>query len=249
MVFGNGYTSEEACFGPKHALVIHQDSASGQWCSGKATLITSHPVQQTDDGPVIGAGSLLSLADYEVLRDILINSTESRPCLLPPNLLYQSARRLVWYVTGRVAPMFLRIGSRLQKIQVPWPTLLFSVESRRLSVAALAGTTRPREDTPLFHAPIANVYARGEVCTGNAELPASWGVRDMAGWEAAIYSSAFTHINAPHTLRLPGVKTVDNKAHFAFWRELARKKSTRFPRKHLQPMKRTLGSWLRDGSH
>jgi PRTRC genetic system protein B len=229
-----------------HALVIHQISEEGHLSADRCSYITSHRVHQTEQAPVIGAGSLLSLSDQELLREVLTTNTEGESSLLPPNVLCTSARRLVWFVSGQTRPMLVRQGERLRRWQVPWPTLLYKVDNGKLSIAALSTSRRPKERTPLYHAPLANTYEDGAVCTGSAELPRGWQVSQMAAWESVIVNTAFTHVNQRHTLRLDTRKRkdVDNKAHFSFWHRLAEQKVERFPVKALVPMKRTLKEWI-----
>lgn len=230
-----------------HALVFHQGSASQQNRFEKTALITRHPVLYTSSGPVIGAGSMLSLSDQEILRDILNNNTDPESSLLPENVLVSTARRLAWYVPGAVRAMYISFNSRTKRLMVPWPTLVIRVDSGKLSVAALAASKRPEAKTRLYHAPIANTYDDGSVCTGGADIPGGWRLAHVRAWEKVLYDTAFSHVNQPMTLNLGKKDGVTDSVHFAFWRHLASKKETKvwkFPVKALVPMKCTLGQWL-----
>ncbi len=230
-----------------HALVFHQGSPNGQNRFEKTALITTHPVLHTSNGPVIGAGSLLSLSDQEILRDILTNNTEAVSSLLPGNVLVSSARRLVWYLPGTVRAMYINLGNRTKRLMVPWPTLVIRVDSGKLSVAALAASKRPEAKTRLYHAPLANTYVDGSVCTGGADIPGGWSFAHVGAWEKVLYDSAFSHVNQPMTLNLGKKACVTDSEHFAFWQHLAVKrvkKVWKFPSKALVPMGCTLWQWL-----
>ncbi len=240
---------EELALKATHALVFHESGGGNTYDRGKASLITRHPVHQSPEGPVIGAGSLLSLTDQEILRDILNNNTEAGSVLLPANMLVSSSRRLVWHVPAAVRTMYLNINTRIKRLKVPWPALVMRVDSGTLYVAALSASSRPNDKTKLYRAPLANVYHDGRVCTGDADIPGGWRIAHMKSWESVIFDTAYSHINNPVTLRLGGSgnNQVNDAQHFAFWRQLALENASRFPTKALYPMNMTLRGWLADG--
>jgi len=232
---------------PVHALVFHHAGADpGRYSYNDGTAyITSHPVIESATGPVLGAGALLSVADQEQMLGVFAANTARAIQILPENVLYASARRLVWYVPGRVRVMLFRTGDHLKRLNVPWPTLVLSVTDRRLSVAALASPTRPHGNSPIYHAPLGNVHREGGLCTGSADLPEGVAVSDMAGWEAVVFDTAFSHVNQGHTLKLgTSTQEVDDAAHLRFWKALAKSKAKRFPTRALVRRGARLGRWL-----
>lgn len=232
-----------------HALMFHQETGSEPYSTGMAAVyITSHAIHSTNNGPRVGAGHALSLSDQEALCEILMRNTQSKSLLLPANVLAAGASCLTWYVAGKSRVMYVQIGKRLQRWTVPWPTLVFKVTPKGIGVAALSSDKRPDGDTLLFHAPLANVYNDGRVCTGGAVLPPEYGVGAMPQWETVIFNTGFSHVNHEFTLRLAGKKKddpVSDGDHFSFWKNLAKAKHKAFPVKMLVPMNVSLEEWLR----
>jgi len=241
--------SREVRFVSTHALVFHEAQSERTDYSGRSfgAVITSHPIQQTQDGPVIGAGCVLSLTDQHRLQSLLDKNMAAQFTLLPENVLAIGNSRLLWFIPGRVRPMFLRIAGASRKILVPWPTLLAYVDEGSLMLAALISSARPDANTPLYHAPIANTDGRCVVCTGRAVLPDDAGVEHMDGWEDVVFNTYFSHTNQTHTLRLPTHSesaVVTDEDHVRFWTSLANTKATVFPAEALVPFGATLGEWI-----
>jgi len=146
-----------------------------------------------------------------------------------------------------VRPLYLRQGERTLSLMVPWPPLLLAARERTLYVVALRGGRRPTARTPLYHAPLMNVHATGQVCTGNADLPAETTLATLAAWQAVLTDTWFTHVNHPNTLRLPDSTgmAVDTRRYLRFWRDLAKRRAERFPVACLTPLGLTLEGFLR----
>jgi PRTRC genetic system protein B len=132
--------------------------------------------------------------------------------------------------------LFNITGLPMKKIDVPWPRLLMVANRNgKLAVAALKTNGRVSAKTKLYHAPLMNVYANGNVCTGSATLPNECGIDQIKVWESVMFDSAFSHVNNPSTLFLAGDKSkaVDNNAHYRFWLSLSKKKVDKFPNERL----------------
>lgn len=80
------------------------------------------------------------------------------------------------------------------------------------------GEIRPDLKTPLFHAPLPNVYNDGKVCMGNVKKPGSTiEISDLiSSWQKAFWGSEFTnHLydelkkQYPSKLLLPHKKTLN----------------------------------------
>jgi len=151
---------------------------------------------------------------------------------VPPSLLYLGARSLVWWRPPAPATVHFDttksaaadqpddesgaslIGKRAAR--VPHPGLVFAVGHRSWSVYALAGTARPGPKTRLLRAPYFNVWASGEICTGNVRLPRTLTPESLAQYEDAFFASEFTHPNVRGRERLLRAEG----GPYAFWRDL-----------------------------
>lgn len=224
------------------ALLLHEGSGASH--SARAHWLTTHPVLGTPVQPLIGPGRLLSVRDKHELIETLLGTVEREAfAWSPPQVLAVSRERMAWYVPGRVRPMHFRESERTKTLRVPWPTLVFYVDDGTLSVCAVAQTSRPTNDTPLYHAPLMNVNAQTRVCVGSARMPDSATLEDMPAYEAAMYDTRFTHVNHQASLKLSDVADVDSIAHWAFWQRLARQKATQLPPEVLNPLHMTLSQW------
>jgi PRTRC genetic system protein B len=225
------------------ALLVYEDQT--RTYEGTRYALTTHEITHPEGGGVeIGAGRLLGLQDQQALLDILVGSLSAESTYLPPEVVSCGGAQLAWLVPGRVRPMWFRLGKRTLRLDVPWPTLLFRVDRGSLELAALKRAIRPTADTPLYHAPLMNVYSHTALCPGNASLPQGCSLAHRAQYEAAVFDTSFTHVNHDHTLGLHGCKAVSTARHCHFWRQLHVRRSSRFPTTALVPLRRTVAQWL-----
>jgi PRTRC genetic system protein B len=224
-----------------HALFFHQRERM-------LALTTVHPVTTTREGmPEVGPGRPLSYEDEQSILALLGSRAEEASIeILPERVLYRDPSTLLWWLPAAVRPMHLRTHAEgLRTIEAHWPALAFLVRERSLYLAALACDARPTADTPLFHAPLGNVYADTGVCTGSARLPEGPETRHITAWEAVITDTAFTHTNHDATLRAPGTRKRGSgfvKTDASFW--LKRASEGPLPVAQFNPLGITLGEWL-----
>lgn len=226
---------------PQGAVVFH-----GRLGDSEVSAITFHPVTVDDGHPAIQPGGPMSRADALRLCQALAGERRGELAWQPSTVLAHGDEALVWYVPGRVRPMlFTGTKGETVRLEVPWPTLVFSARERDIRLAAVKTRGRPTLRTPLYHAPVWNVFRDGAVCLGSASVPGMVGPESIPDYEAAIFDSRFSHGNFRGNLRIEG-KTgeVSDLDHLRFWRGLARDKATRFPHGALVPMGQRLGDFL-----
>lgn len=220
------------------ALVLHR-YRQGQ------RVVTDHQVYSTPTGPVIGAGQLISSDSLLGLADDLRASTARQKKglqLFDARLLGAGSNYAIWRIPGRLAPMWFRTGEKIEERRVPWPNLVAVATGGRLYLAATRSGNRPGPNTRLYHAPLMNVWATTQLCTGSAPEPGGCSAGHVGEWEHLLRESAFSHVNHPHTLAIG--KEVSTYAHLRFWRGLARDGERRFPKDALVPLDQTLSQWL-----
>lgn len=182
---------------PHSALVFHTRGSSAM------ELVTLHPIRPVRGKPTLAEGVPLSPEDEQTILAMLTSSDTAVPRveLNPPNLLFADRHQMVWCVPGATRPMhFSHAGQRSQRL-VSWPSLIFRVIEHRLFLAAYDGADRPTLDTPLFKAPLANLWASAELCTGNAILPEASRIAEMPLWESVVFDTAFSHANDREVIR------------------------------------------------
>ena len=238
-------TPQDAMITPKHAILIHGASRlSGDQYDSGGFVASIHDFYAGEQGgeSIIGAGRLASKEDIESILRSMLEIGRKKISLLPQNIVSISETHIAWTVPAKVRPMIFNIsGMPMKKLSsVPWPRLLIVANRNgKLAVAALKTNGRVSAKTRLYQAPLMNVYANGNVCTGSATLPNECGIEQIRAWESVMFDSAFSHVNNPSTLSLDGDKDkgVDNKAHFRFWLSLSKKKVGKFPNEHLNPLR------------
>jgi PRTRC genetic system protein B len=250
------YETEKPSIEQKHAILIHQAKAISGGCSQYRTgdfLASMHDFVTNEQGEsVIGAGRLMSKEDVESVLRSMLEMGKRKVSLLPPNVVSISETHIAWTVAAQVRPMLFNItGMPMKKIDVPWPRLLMVANRNgKLAVAALKSKGRVGAKTKLYQAPLMNVYADGNVCTGSATLPDECGLDQIKAWESVMFDSAFSHVNNPSTLSLARDrdKAVDNKAHYRFWLSLSKKKADKFPNEHLNSLRYGVENFIENHS-
>lgn len=191
-----------------------------------------HSVELDDDGgPTISAGTPLTRAHLREWTEAL--GRAAKPEILPEHILVAHADMIVWWVPAQVRPAFfalsapppgLRLLSGETSVSVPYPAHLMVATRSRLGVYALRENQRPTSDTPVFHSPILNVFANGQLCWGNIDRPSSLDIASIPQFERAVFDSWSTHPN-------PGQEfTITGKGGLVrLWDDLAARRAKRFP--------------------
>ncbi|MCX7096348.1 MAG: hypothetical protein NTV43_00400 [Methylococcales bacterium] len=136
----------------------------------------------------------------------------------------------VWYIVSYWECLFLQNVPIIltQMFQKYFVVRLLLVANRhgKLAIAALKTNGRASAKTTLYQAPLMNVYASGNVCTGSAALPDECGIDQIGAWESVMFDSAFSHVNNPTTLAL------------------AKRKADKFPNETLNPLRQGIEDFI-----
>lgn len=232
-----------------HALLFH--------CR-KSVLaaVTAHEVSAAarGKGAALKPGRPLTPEDEAAILSLLQSQrVTTKLTILPGNVLFADADLSVWHEPSVVRPMHFMREGRQHTILTRWPSLVMAVRGRTLHVVALDTDDRPAAETPIYHAPLANVYGNTSVCTGSAQRPPNAEIAMIPSWNAVIYDTCFTHDNHTNVLRLP-LKRAKRKSASAtgpdgndkamrFW--LARESNIApFPNETLNPLGMSLAEWV-----
>ena len=219
---------------------------------GVGAYATLHPVIADQPDVRLGAGVP---ATREACADIAraLGAAAQLGGFVPPNLLYLGARSIIWWrppgrarvffdTTGTVAgdqygdPKGAQLLGKTNGMAAH-PGLVFAVAGRQWYVYALPDDVRPHAGTTLWRAPYFNVYADGQICTGNVRLPESLSAATLRQFEKAFFDSEFTH---------PNVRGKEKLLHYAhgpydFWAGLLKRPDDLgFPVNNLVKMNLTL---------
>lgn len=207
-------------------------------------LLTVHDINNVRGVSTIGAGTPLTPEAEQRILDLLTKPIkDTAMTFLPENLLYSDRMQTMWFISSAVRKMHLRDNQGIvSSITTRWPNLVLLTRNRLLYIVAVADDKRPTPQTPIFHAPLGNLYSSTNLCTGNATLPMGCSVSDIASWESIVFDTAWTHANHNDVYR-PLKKSKAPEDIEAFWAKRD-KHVAPFPQAHLVPMKITLGEWI-----
>ncbi len=219
-------------YGPKHGSL------------GYATV--HDVVPGPNNTPVIKAGKALDRAVLSGIVTDLAGASRRRHGLLPPNVLAVGDASVMWWLPPGIRTFYFdtattdanSIGKRAGKA---WhPGLIFVAGRNEMWAFAVKGEKRPESGTPLYHAPLMNVWDGGKVCTGTMPIPDTALASAIGKWEDSFFGSAFTHPNHPMAVKYKG-------GLHAFWRDMLDGKHARFPESVLVPIKDFTVGMLADG--
>lgn len=220
---------------PVCALVVY-----GGGRNANASFLTTHMIEQSGSGPVMGPGVLADKAALKTLMKKLHPRSKSKPELLHPRTLAKGDGYHLWWLPPGNRQVWFNaeeIGKR--NGATPHPGLVFLVTGGDWSVYAIKGKGRPGADTALYVAPYLNVWSGGRICVGSANTPRGKAASAPEAWEAPFFESEFTHTN------YHGEKCTTAKGGiYALWRSLLDGKHKGFPEKTLVPHGFTLKSLL-----
>jgi PRTRC genetic system protein B len=92
--------------------------------------------------------------------------------ILPPCVLHLDPSgngSLIWYTKPQRRKLYFAQSLGLESGTVALPALVWKASKKELQLFALKGKTKPKAETPLFHAPFFNLYQKGYVCMGNTD--------------------------------------------------------------------------------
>lgn len=206
-----------------NALLIYEARETRQ------AYATKHRVELINGSPMIRPGAPLTEGDF---KDLIAGlKPQDRPAIEwnDPAILAKGMGRLIWWTPPRKRAMFFQASSQSVvqfsgSASCPTPGLVFMAGERTLHVFAFMGESAPTKQTKLYQAPFFNVWSNGQVCVGNAKMPAEDQRTDLQAWERFFFGSHFTHPNFREKDRLTlGVEPC------AFWKKQLSRPSKTFP--------------------
>lgn len=213
------------------ALFIYTGGGHGP----EKTYLEVRPILEGPDGLEYGAGRPADAAD---LARMLQRDAPPRIGFLDQRLLAVGENEAAWWAPAGRQTLFFSGGTRMIRhsgVEVAMPALLYHVRGRQLRVRALACRGRPGPRTPLYIAPLWNIYQHGGLCMGSMPVPDGAPAERTGAWERAFWDSAFT---TPHDPRLCG----HPKGYSAMLKAL--RPLPRFPTAWLVPSNERVESWL-----
>ena len=178
--------------------------------SGRGDIYaTSHQVVQDASPlgrPVIGAGVPLSKGSLAKFAEAVSTATAFSG-FLPENLLFSSPNLIAWWTPAQVRATWFKkagVGEISGHGPAAHPALVFVATPTDWFVFALRDSARPAPTTRLYHAPHFNVWTGGRICTGNVDLPPTFGAEVVDRYETAFFRSHFTHPNRSDAVKYKG---------------------------------------------
>lgn len=211
---------------PICALVVY-----GSPNNGNTSFLTTHKIEQSKGGLVMGPGALADKAALKGLMKKLNPRTKSKSELLHPRTLAKGDGYHLWWLPPGNRMVWFNTNEFGKRSGVtPHPGLVFMVSDDGWKVYAVKGKDRPAADTDLYIAPYLNVWEGGGICTGTANTPKGKAAQQPEAWEAPFFESEFTHTNYHST------KCTSHKGGiYALWQSLLDGEHKKFPERTLVP--------------
>lgn len=218
---------EVKCEGQGYALsaavLIYTDPVQ------RHAFATKHDVTKHDGRPIIRPGTPFTDQDYKALVQALAPAEQPRVQWNDPRVLARGLGRMIWWSAPRARSLFFKkshynAGTFEGRGVCQCPGLVFMATQGRLYIYAFKGQGSPTRETNLFQAPFFNVWSRGQVCVGNADVPKDDRSDDLDAWERMFFGSHFTHPNFTQKDRLTvGVEPT------RFWQDQVKQPAPDFP--------------------
>lgn len=198
------------------AILMYSDNAS------RIVYASMHAVDFEDGVPSIKAGTAIQ---GSALSEALVSLTgNSNLHFFPEEVLAYNGQNMVFWLPPKARAVSFDAAEPMGKRTgiTPHPGLVFIasfVSSPK--VFAVQGSERPGKTTKIFHAPYMNTSEDGSLCMGNVKYPAV-SPDQMEAWEAAFFSSYFTHPNSSRNVQYPG-------GMYALWYDLLEGEHSGFP--------------------
>ncbi|WP_330441463.1 PRTRC system protein B [Flavobacterium sp. C4GT6] len=162
--------------------------------------------------------------------------------ILPENVLHLDPSdngSVVWYTKPQRQKLYFAESLSLANGTIALPALLWKATKKELQLFALKSKTKPKVETPLYHAPFFNLYQKGNVCMGNVNVAiksAATLEEFITAWQGYFFESYFSHhINEHNPV---GVNL------FNLYKELMADPEKPFPTDTLRPTPLTLRNLL-----
>jgi PRTRC genetic system protein B len=209
------------------AVLIYTNSAA------RHAFATKHEVQEHAGRPIIRPGSPFTEQDYKVLVQALAPAEQPRMQWHDPRELARGLGRMIWWSPPQKRSLFFKKSTYNPETfdgrgVVACPGLVFMANEREMFVYAFKGADAPTRKTKLYQAPFFNVWSRGKVCVGNADVPKEDRSDDPDAWERMFFGSHFTHPNFTQKDRL-----IVGANPPQFWAGQLKKPSKQFPERVL----------------
>ncbi len=183
---------------PQAAIVLYQKEGSQYECYVEAyemdetgRAVNGHPLSIQE------AGMLAKALD---MAGDLSNNFLIPKGLMPENVLHVAPGQqgyVLWHTPAMVKELCFTEDLGLVDGPYAIPPMLWKAGKHNLRVFALSSNDRPKLATPLFEAPLFNIYSDGQVCMGTVDvrIPAEAGIEDFIGiWEGFFFKSRFSHL-------------------------------------------------------
>ncbi len=121
--------------------------------------------------------------------------------VMPANILninpIEDSGTLVWHTKRQKRQLYFAENLGLPSGMANVPAMVWKASRNTVAVFAVRSDRRPKENTPLYHAPFFNVYDDGNVCMGTVDIDienSASAEEFMRAWETYFFNSYFTHL-------------------------------------------------------
>lgn len=226
------------------AILLYRQNLDSVYGRQSNAFATIHAVSTDQQRPQIEAGRPMTEEDFASLVAQLAPKSRPQVEWQDHSVLAKGLGRMIWWTPPMKRAMFFsasKHNTRSFKGQAmcPVPGMVWQATGTSLYVYAFEGDGMPTQETPLFQAPLFNVWASGQVCHGNAVAPVDGKKGETGEWEKFLFGSRFTHPNFTEKDRL-----ILGEDPAMFWKKMVTKPLKSFPVKKLVKIGLKVGDLL-----
>ncbi|MCO6148918.1 prokaryotic E2 ligase family D protein [Flavobacterium sp. NRK1] len=189
-------TSNVQLYQPKAALVVF--TASGF----TAPYIEYYDMDET--GSPVNPHPLTVREAQSLAKALDTREQAGKAFLRPEGILPTSVLHLdpsdngsvIWYTKPQRQKLYFAESLGLENGRIALPALVWKATKKELQIFALKSKTKPKAETPLFHAPFFNLYQKGNVCMGtvNVAIKSAATLEEfITAWQGYFFGSYFSH--------------------------------------------------------
>ncbi|ANF50291.1 PRTRC system protein B [Chryseobacterium glaciei] len=191
-----------ALYHPKSALVFYETD-------GVNKHVYVEHFDMDKNGTPVNAHPLTVREANQLAKSLKTENKENQAFLQPKGILPTNVLQIkpsengnvLWFTKAQERQLYF-----IEKLGIPngkanIPPLLWFATKHGLAIYALKTNQRPKNGTPLYHAPFLNIYEHGNVCMGtvNVDIKKSASLEEfITAWENYFFNSYFSHLVQSH---------------------------------------------------
>lgn len=166
--------------------------------SNNNIIVLKHDFREDESGVCLQPGVSVSPTDAMGIVESLLPEKKGLG-FIPNNLFFQDKGVFGWVIPSSQRELFFNVSGRKTSFQTALPNLVLVSNGVDFFIFG-AKTKNIKPTTPLFYAPLMNIYIGGKMCKGSTAFPLTVSVENLNEWEDLLFNTFNSHVNHEKTL-------------------------------------------------